>query len=233
MANFNTHFNVAFAVTGLSALTFFKAGIIDAEWLLLCVAAGTIGGLLPDLDSDNSTPLTVGFTFISTLIAFGVTIATRSTFYLLELIAIWIVVFMLMRLLVFKLFTGLTIHRGVMHSIPYVLLFGLISTYIAFYAFHASSSHSWLIGGFVSLGALVHLILDELYSVDLTNMALKRSFGTALKLIDWQQWYWYVGLYALLIVGFYFAPSAEQCLQLLCNPKPWQQLWQQLIHWPS
>jgi hypothetical protein len=34
---------------------------------------------------------------------------------------------------------------------------------------------------FVGVGYLVHLILDELYSVDLMGRRMKKSFGTALK----------------------------------------------------
>jgi len=38
--------------------------------------------------------------------------------------------------------------------------------------------------GFILLGGLIHLLLDELYSVDLNNVTIKRSFGTALKIAD-------------------------------------------------
>ena len=44
-------------VSGTLSLTVYKAGLIDDSGFLVCVALGTIGGLLPDLDSDNSTPL--------------------------------------------------------------------------------------------------------------------------------------------------------------------------------
>ena len=36
-------------------------------------------------------------------------------------------------------------------------------------------------GLFVSVGYVIHLVLDEIYSVDLTGARVKRSFGTALK----------------------------------------------------
>ncbi len=34
----------------------------------------------------------------------------------------------------------------------------------------------------VTIGYIVHLVLDEIYSVDLKNRKIKKSFGTALKL---------------------------------------------------
>ena len=61
MANFNTHFNVAFMASATLGVVMFKAGMLSPSLLIGCVAAGTIGGLLPDLDSDNSRPLDIGF----------------------------------------------------------------------------------------------------------------------------------------------------------------------------
>jgi len=42
----------------------------------------------------------------------------------------------------------------------------------------------WLNGVFIALGFIIHLVLDELYSVDLSNARVKNSFGTALKLFS-------------------------------------------------
>jgi hypothetical protein len=42
----------------------------------------------------------------------------------------------------------------------------------------------WLAGGFLLIGFLTHLILDEMYSVDVLGNHIKRSFGTAFKPID-------------------------------------------------
>lgn len=71
MANFNTHLNVAFMASGTLSLTVYKAGLVDDSGFLMCVALGTIGGLLPDLDSDNSTPIKLGFNITSFIFAFG------------------------------------------------------------------------------------------------------------------------------------------------------------------
>jgi hypothetical protein len=34
------------------------------------------------------------------------------------------------------------------------------------------------------IGFLTHLVLDEIYSVDVMDVHIKKSFGTALKLVD-------------------------------------------------
>ena len=54
MANFNTHVSAAFLGAGGAALLAINTQLInwlEAPWL---VFLGTIGGLLPDIDSDNS-----------------------------------------------------------------------------------------------------------------------------------------------------------------------------------
>ncbi|WP_227511799.1 hypothetical protein [Psychrobacter sp. ENNN9_III] len=90
MANFNTHLNVAFMVSGTLSLTVYKAGLVDDSGFLMCAALGTIGGLLPDLDSDNSTPIKLGFNLISFVFAFGLVMHWRSELSLLALIVLWL-----------------------------------------------------------------------------------------------------------------------------------------------
>ena len=42
----------------------------------------------------------------------------------------------------------------------------------------------WLAAGFMFIGYLTHLTLDEIYSVDVLGAHIKKSFGTALKFVD-------------------------------------------------
>jgi hypothetical protein len=229
MANFSTHVNVAFAASGVAGLVLFQAGMLSAPMFVTAVLMGTIGGLLPDLDSDNSTPLSVGFTVFALFIAFGAVIWLSARFMLLELLAIWAISFVTIRYGVLKLFNELTVHRGCMHSIPYAVLFGLMALYWCFYGLDMSALQSWMVGLFVSFGALIHLILDEVYSVNLTNMQMKRSFGTAMKLFDRRQWPLYVGLYTVVGLGFYAAPDHALFVQTLTDVEAWQGLSHRLI----
>ena len=57
-------------------------------------------------------------------------------------------------------------------------------TCISYHFLHWDVLHAWLNGIFIALGFIVHLILDEVYSVDLFNSRMKKSFGTALKLFS-------------------------------------------------
>lgn len=229
MANFNTHMNVAFVASGLAGLVMFSAGMVTPTMFVSCVLMGTIGGLLPDLDSDNSTPLTVGFTILSMFIAFGAVIWLSERLMLLELIALWALTFATVRYGVFKLFTLLTVHRGVMHSVPYALLFGLVVVYWCCYGLGMTARNSWFLGVFTTFGALIHLILDECYSVNLLNMEFKRSFGTALKVFTLKDKYWFVALYVAVLIGWYAAPSGEEFWLSMNNQEAWQMLSERLI----
>ena len=75
----------------------------------------------------------------------------------------------------------MTVHRGMMHSIPFALLCGGVG----YLLFSNSGGQVALIAGAGALfGCLVHLILDELNSFKLKYgfiPALKKSGGTALK----------------------------------------------------
>ena len=57
MANFHTHLNVAAVSTGGASATLLCAGHIGLGSFVWLWFIGTIGGLLPDIDSDNSTSL--------------------------------------------------------------------------------------------------------------------------------------------------------------------------------
>ena len=224
MANFNTHLNVAFMVSGTLSLTVYKAGLIDDSGFLVCVALGTIGGLLPDLDSDNSTPIKLGFNITSFVFAFGLVMHWRSDLSLLALIALWLAGYGFMRYVVFHFFTTLTVHRGVIHSVPYMAILGLGLTCLSYYGLHLPLTTSWFYGLFLFGGAIVHLSLDELYSVNLSNMKMKRSSGTAMKFYQPKDKWWYLLLYTILALLVYAAPPVEMFWSRLSDPSAWAQL---------
>ena len=231
MANFTTHLNVAFMASGKMSLAVYKAGMIDHSEFLMCVALGTIGGLLPDLDSDNSTPIKLGFNITSFMFAFGLVMHWRSELSLLALIALWLAGYGFMRYVVFSIFTNMTVHRGVIHSVPYMAIMGLGMTYISYDILNLPLTVSWFYGLFLFGGAMVHLALDELYSVNLSNMKMKRSSGTAMKFYQHKDKWWYLLLYVILALLVYFAPPFAEFWQQLRDPEPWAKL--KLGLWPE
>lgn len=221
MANFKTHLSGGFMVSGVLGLVGYKAGLLGGHEFLICVALGTAGGLLPDIDSDNSTPIKLGFDVASLMVAFSLVMHWRSELSLLSLIVLWLAGYGLMRYAVFKAFIKITVHRGIIHSVPYMAILALGLVCLNYYLFDADILISWFYGLFLFIGAMVHLGLDEAYSVDLLNSRLKRSSGTAMKFYDHSQRYWYVGLYTLIAVILYIAPPFEPFWAKLTDPITW------------
>ncbi len=158
------------------------SAIATPQEVLLYFTLGVIGGLLPDIDSDNSLPVRLLFTFIATVIAFLVMFKQRADNTVMELFLIWTGSFAFIKYFLFSLFTKVTVHRGIIHSIPAAVLFGFIGTILLYRIFHFNEFVAWMGGVFVFGGCLTHLLLDELYSLNLKGSRPKRSAGTALKL---------------------------------------------------
>jgi len=230
MANFNTHFNVAAVATCLASAALLSAEHINLYTALGLWFLGTIGGLLPDIDSDNSTSLDIIFNlfaFSAVLIMLRyvssdiVNAARIQPFSLIELIALPILTYTLMRYLIRPIFEKITVHRGSCHSLLFLLLMALITTHTVWRLTSQVSEQTiiiaWLAGGFIFMGGVIHLLLDELYSVDLSNVRIKRSFGSALKLAEFKN----KSITLLTIIAIaglaYTAPPANQTLDTLSN----------------
>jgi membrane-bound metal-dependent hydrolase YbcI (DUF457 family) len=199
MANFKTHMVVGASVAGVSSTLLLSTQNLSASEALLMFTLGTVGSLFPDLDSDNSTPFKVTFTLLSVLLAFFV-IFSKDNYSLIEMAILWFGTFYFMKLVVEELFKKFTVHRGIFHSLPMAFFFGILG-YFSLKALFWIEPHTAIWGGFfVFLGFLTHLVLDEVYSVDLTNNRLKRSFGTAINLYEKNNIIGTIILYAL--IGF-------------------------------
>ena len=56
------------------------------------------------------------------------------------------------------------------------------------------------------LWVFVHLLLDEMYSVDLANRRIKKSFGTALKLFNYKNISSSILMTILTVLLYWFSP---------------------------
>lgn len=220
MANFNTHLFIATAGSSSAAFYLVEKQLVDlinTPWLIFM---GAIGGLLPDIDSDNTKQVKIVFLLLALFSTYSLlsgenilhganglfsanpaiceiswanisslitALAGKCIPYTLLFLAIS--TFVTVRYLLFYLFKKLTVHRGVFHSLLAALFFALLATNIGFHLFQYTSSFAWLSGIFIGLGFIIHLLLDEIYSVDLSNTRLKKSFGTALKLYNYKSGY--------------------------------------------
>ncbi|SJL83801.1 metal-dependent hydrolase [Vibrio palustris] len=209
MADFKTHVTVAAALSAPLAASAFIAGFATMNDAIFYALAGTLGGMMPDIDSDESIAIRLVFRLISALVA-GLTIA-----FWLDKLPHWqvlvaaIVSYLIVRFPIKWAFEQLTIHRGTLHSLLANIMFAALSVPVAYHVFKLSSKTAWGIGAFVFFGAMIHLILDEIYSIDLSGMRIKRSFGTALKLTDWSQPLASLVLVLGCVLGYVFSPDAS------------------------
>jgi membrane-bound metal-dependent hydrolase YbcI (DUF457 family) len=182
MAMFRTHVTVSTALgAGYSVALVYG---FHQEWphsLLAGLLCG-FAGMLPDLDSDSGRPAKEIFGFVGTIIPLMLLRRLEHRGLDAEIaFLIAAAAYLLIRLVVVNVFHRITVHRGMFHSLPAAV----IAAEIVFLAHDRSSLWDKLVLAVgVLIGFLSHLILDEIYSVDITGVVpkLKASAGSALKL---------------------------------------------------
>lgn len=229
MADFNTHLMGAAAVSGLAATVLVMTGQFPHQAVIGYFVLGVIGGLLPDLDLPTSIPIRIVLATLAVVAGFLVVFAFGTRYSLVELVILWLGCFLFIRYGLLGLFDRVTVHRGLIHSIPAGIGFGLFTILLAFHVFNASAVHAWLCGTFVTLGFIVHLLLDEFYSVDLSGKKLlKSSFGTALSLGSLSQPVGTAVLYLVVVALFFLCPSPRPFTELVLDRDTYRGVTQRL-----
>jgi hypothetical protein len=156
------------------------------DWGPALLGAGltAFGGLLPDLDSDSSVPVRELFGLAAAATPFLLVRRVLSQGFSTEqALVILAGVYLLIRYGARALFGKLTVHRGMFHSLPAMLIAGLL----VFLIYHSPLAlvRFYLAGG-IMLGFLSHLVLDEVCAVDLMGGKphLKKGAGSPLKLFS-------------------------------------------------
>ena len=208
MANFKTHISVAAALSGCLATGFLEVGIAAPKDVWLYFAAGTLGGILPDIDANNSIPGRMLFSFFAMVLAFLTLFSRANVYSIVELSILWMVTYMGVRYIIFQMFARLTVHRGIFHSILAAIFFFFLTTNISYYLFSLDTLNAWMCGLFIFIGYIIHLILDEMCSVDLIGTKIKKSFGTALKIFSRNMKATSL-LFLATVLAFHMTPSTE------------------------
>ena len=209
MANFVGHLYGSAAVSSAGAIGVYSLGWAGPEQTQALFFLGVAGGLLPDIDSDNSTPVRGFFTLLGVVLAFLVAFALVGRFPVVDLVLIWGGVFLLVRYGVFEVFARFTVHRGIWHSWLATVFAGVASTNAGFHLVGLSAFDAWLAGFFVAMGYLTHLCLDEVASVDILGNRVRRSFGTALKPFSLSSPRASLAMLALVVGLSFLAPDLE------------------------
>jgi len=217
MANFNTHLSIATAASTGAALFAVNVHLIITADMPGLIFLGALGGLLPDIDASNSRPVKLLFNVLALMGVAGALQVFKDSYAPYPLLLIVVGTYLSIRHGLFALFNGLTEHRGVFHSLLAAVFFALLMTCISYHFLHWDVLHAWLNGIFIALGFIVHLLLDELYSVDLSNSRMKNSFGSALKLFSYNNVNASALMTIITMMLYWMAPS----------PMPLVKVWKQ------
>ena len=181
MAGYREHVSVS-GLLGIAyaCAAIFLFGYTIVQAAIAAVLTG-ISGMLPDLDSESGKPIRE---------LFGVTAALAPLLLLQNIHSLGVngdraMLFALIAYGVVRyggafMLAKLTVHRGMFHSLPALL----IASEITFLAYHSPELRTRVLMGVgVGLGFLSHLVLDEMYSVqwDGAKVRLAKSSGSAMK----------------------------------------------------
>lgn len=184
MANFTTHIAAGTVAAGALATLTLAADVVAPENLIAVTMAGVLGSVLPDIDLKDSRPGRAMFAGLGIFFSFAVLFTFATKYSVAELWILWLGTLVAVRYGLHWVFHHLAVHRGIWHSLL-AATFCAAATAVVFH--HVLDRHegvAWLAAGFMFVGFLVHLALDEIYSVDVMDVRMKASYGTAMKLFD-------------------------------------------------
>ncbi len=153
----------------------------EADTAMVGALLTTVGGLLPDLDSDSGVPVRELFSLAAVMVPLLMWRRLMNAHFTDESMFLFLaVVYLLIRFVISRIFKHLSVHRGMYHSIPAMLIAGLI-VFLAYQ--HPSMRVRLFLSVGVMIGFLSHLVLDEMCSVDFHGFTIKlnKFAGSAVK----------------------------------------------------
>lgn len=229
MANFTTHIGVGTLVAGSLATLTTAADVLAPQNIIAVTLAGIVGSVLPDIDLKDSRPARALFSGLAIFFSICVLFNVAENYSIAEMWVLWLGTFLLVRYGGEALLQRFSYHRGIFHSVLAGLMFWFLTALIFATLLGRPAGVAWLAGGFLFIGYITHLVLDELYSVDVMDRRLKLSFGSALKLADFKhpgQSAVVAGLTALFL---FLSPPPQQFVDGLTAPGLWDGLRDRLL----
>ena len=229
MANFPTHIGIGTLASGMLATLTLAANVVGPESLVAVTAAGVLGSIMPDIDLKDSRPSNALFFGLGVFFAFIALFMGAGKYSIAELWILAAGTFVFIKYFVHGVFHRMSYHRGIFHSILAAVFFGLLTVLIYRYVLGRHEGVAWLAGGFMFIGFIVHLLLDEIYSVDVMDTRIKSSFGTALKLWDGKHPGHSAIMAAATVALFLLTPSSKTFVDGVTSPQLWAGLKQQMV----
>ena len=182
MAGYREHISVSGVLGVVYGGVLGYAGQVTIPQAAIVACLTWLAGMLPDLDSQSGRPVRELFSLLGAVVAFGVMRRTIGRGYDAE--AAMLAAFGAygaVRFVAPWFFGKFTVHRGMFHSIPMLIIWG--EAVFLLYE-NPSVKVRLIMAAGVALGFLSHLILDEMYSVEWTGITvrLNQAAGSAVKL---------------------------------------------------
>jgi hypothetical protein len=229
MANFTTHIAVGTVVSGAMAVVTLAADVVAPENLLAVTMAGVLGSILPDIDLKDSRPSKAMFSGLGIFFSFAVLFNFAHKYSIAEMMILWLGTLVLVRYGLHAIFHRLAVHRGIWHSLL-AAAFSAVAAAVVYY--HVLGRHegvAWLGAGFLFVGYITHLVLDEMYSVDVMDTRVKASFGTAMKLVDGRYPRASVAMAAALVLAVMATPPTTTFVDGISSRSMWAELQSRML----
>ena len=229
MANFPTHIAVGTVVSGALATVTMAADMVAPENIVAVTLAGVLGSVLPDIDLKESRPARAMFAGLGVFFSFAVLFSLERKYSIAEMLILWLGTLLFVQYVARAVFFRISYHRGVWHSFLAMVFCALVTACVYSRLLGRDEGVAWLAAGFLAIGFLTHLILDELYSVDVMDTRIKASFGTAMKFFDYKHLGHSAAMVAAAVLVFMFTPSTKVFLENITARTLWTSLNQRLV----
>jgi LexA-binding, inner membrane-associated putative hydrolase len=229
MANFTTHIAVGTVVSGALATLTMAADVIAPDNLIAVTAAGVLGSVLPDIDLKDSRPAQAMFGGLAVFLSFVALFTIGYKYSIAEMWGVWLGTLVIVRYGFAFLFHRFSYHRGIWHSLLAGVFFWFLTAAAFRHVLGRPEGVAWLAGGFMFIGYLTHLVLDEIYSVDVLDTRIKSSFGSAFKLVDSKHWGDTALIGGLTALAFMVTPAANVFVDGITSKTMWTSLHARLL----
>ena len=229
MANFPTHIAIGTMVSGALATVTVAADMIAPENVVAVTLAGVLGSVLPDIDLKDSRPSRAMFAGLAVFFSFAVLFSLERKYSIAEMLILWMGTLLAVRYVAKAVFFHFSYHRGVWHSLLATAFCAFLTAWIYSTLLGRNEAVAWLAAGFMAIGYLTHLILDEIYSVDVMDTRIKASFGTALKPLDFKHPGQSAAMAVATVLVFLMTPPTKMFLDSISSRSLWSSLQHRLL----
>jgi hypothetical protein len=215
---------VGTVVSGALATVTLAADVVAPENVVAVTLAGVLGSVLPDIDLKDSRPSRAMFAGLGVFFSFAVLFSLERQYSIAEMLVLWLGTLLLVKYVAQGFFHRLSVHRGTWHSLLAGIFCACVTAIVYNTLLGRHDGVAWLAAGFLLIGYLTHLILDEIYSVDIMDTRIKASFGTALKLADLRYPRATTAMAVATVLAFVMAPPTKTFLEGFTSRALWGEL---------